>query len=58
MQKDIPFCPLMSAGSDIDKVCTLERCAWYVPSIKKCSIYLLGHNALLDVTQKQKAVSK
>lgn len=58
MQKDIPFCPLMSAGSDIDKVCTLERCAWYVTSIKKCSIYLLGHNALLDVTQKQKAAAK
>ena len=23
MAKDIPYCPLMSAGSDIDKVCTL-----------------------------------
>ena len=58
MAKDIPFCPLMSAGSDIDKVCTLERCAWYVPSIKKCSVYMLAYNALLDVTAKQKASTK
>lgn len=40
MAKDIPYCPLMSAGSDIDKVCTLESCAWYLPSVKKCSMYL------------------
>ena len=58
MPKDIPFCPLMSAGSDIDKVCTSERCAWYVPSIKKCSVYMLAYNALLDVTAKQKATNK
>ncbi len=58
MAKDIPFCPLMSAGSDIDKVCTQERCAWYVPNIKKCSMYMLAHNALLDVTAKQKAAKQ
>ena len=40
MAKDIPYCPLMSAGSDIDKVCTLESCAWYVPSVKKCAMYM------------------
>ena len=33
VNKNIPFCPLMSAGSDIDKVCTLDRCAWFVPSV-------------------------
>lgn len=53
VNKNIPFCPLMSAGSDIDKVCTLERCAWYVPSVKKCSMYMLAYNALLDTTEKQ-----
>ena len=58
MSKDIPFCPLLSAGSDIDKVCTLDRCAWYVPNIKKCSMYMLAHNALLDVTAKQKAAKQ
>ena len=36
-RKEIPFCPLMSAGSDIDKVCTQDRCAWYLSSAKKCS---------------------
>ena len=29
MAKDIPYCPLMSAGSDIDKVCTLDGCACF-----------------------------
>ncbi len=53
VNKNIPFCPLMSAGSDIDKVCTLDRCAWYVPTVKKCSMYMLAYNALLDTTAKQ-----
>lgn len=25
MAKDIPYCPLMSAGSDIEQSCTLEK---------------------------------
>ncbi len=54
IRKEIPFCPLMCAGQEIDKVCVFERCAWYVPSVKKCSIYLLAYNALLDSTAKQK----
>ena len=55
MAKDIPYCPLMSAGSDIDKVCTLESCAWYVPSVRKCSIYMIAYKALLETTAMQKA---
>ena len=55
VNKNIPFCPLMSAGSDIDKVCTLDRCAWFVPSVKKCSMYMLAYNALLETTAKQQA---
>ena len=58
MVNDLPFCPLMTAGSDIDKVCTLDRCAWYVPSVKKCSVYMIAYNSLLDVTAKQKAQKK
>ncbi len=58
MIKDIPFCPLMSAGSDIDKVCTQERCAWYVPSVKKCSMYMLAYNALQETNLRQQAVKK
>ena len=55
VNKNIPFCPLMSAGSEIDKVCTLDRCAWFVPSVKKCSMYMLAYNALLETTSKQQA---
>ncbi len=55
MQKEIPICPLMSAGSDIDKVCTLDRCAWYLSNVKKCSLYMMAYNALLDMNAKQKA---
>ena len=58
MAREIPYCPLMTAGSDIDKVCTQENCAWYVPSVKKCSVYMIAYNSLLDVTEKQKAKKK
>ncbi len=52
-RKEIPFCPLMSAGSDVDMVCTQERCAWYLSTIKKCSIYIIAFNALLEANLKQ-----
>lgn len=52
-KKEIPFCPLMSAGSDIDMVCTQDRCAWYIPTVRKCSMYLLAYNALLEANSKQ-----
>ncbi len=52
-RKEIPFCPLMSAGADKDMVCTQERCGWYLSSVKKCSMYILGYNALLDANDKQ-----
>lgn len=52
-RKDIPFCPLMSAGSDIDMVCSQDRCGWYLASVKKCSVYVLAYNALLDANGKQ-----
>ena len=58
MAKDIPYCPLMSAGSEIDKVCTLDCCAWYVPSVKKFSVYMLAYNALLETTARQKQARK
>ena len=51
---DIPKCPLLSVGTGIDIVCTQAECAWYIPSVKKCSMYLMGYNALLDVNQKQR----
>jgi hypothetical protein len=52
-RNSIPFCPLMSAGSEVDMVCTQERCAWYIPNVKRCSMYIMAFNALLDANTKQ-----
>ena len=49
----IPICPLMSAGNNQDIVCAQERCAWYMKSYKTCSIYVMAHNAALDIKSKQ-----
>lgn len=51
--KKIPICPLMSAGNDIGVVCAQETCAWYMKNYKTCSVYLLAHNAVLDIKEKQ-----
>lgn len=48
----LPICPLMSAGNEIPVVCLQDRCAWYLANLKKCSAYVLGHNAMLDVKSK------
>ncbi len=55
MAKSIPLCPLMTAGSEIDRVCTQERCAWYMTNVKKCSAYILAYNALQESTERQKS---
>lgn len=49
-------CPLVSIGTGIDMVCNQDKCAWYVPNVKKCAVYLLAYNALLDANEKQKNV--
>lgn len=49
----IPICPLMSAGGNQDIICAQERCAWYMKNYKTCSVYLLAHNAALDIKTKQ-----
>lgn len=51
--KEIPFCPLMSAGCDKDRVCMQDHCAWYLKKFKICSVYMLAHNAALNVQAKQ-----
>ncbi len=51
----IQYCPLLSIGTGgIDMVCTQENCAWYMSSVKKCSIYMLGYNALMETNSKRK----
>jgi len=49
----MPLCPLMSAGLEIPKVCLEDSCAWYLKGYKTCSVYILAHNAALDIKQKQ-----
>lgn len=53
-KNDIPMCPLTSIASGIDMVCSEAKCAWYIPSVKKCSMYLIAYNALLDANKKQR----
>lgn len=48
----LPVCPLMSAGNEIPIICVQDRCAWYISNLKKCSMYVVGHNAMLDVKSK------
>ena len=35
---DLPVCPLLSAGSDIDMICLKEHCAWYLTDCQTCSV--------------------
>ncbi len=49
----IPGCPLMSINKDSVVLCMQEECAWYVKSFKMCSVYLMGHNAAMDIKIKQ-----
>jgi hypothetical protein len=50
---DIPVCPLISAGQSTMQICAQESCAWYMKSYKTCAMYVLAHNAALEIKQKQ-----
>lgn len=49
----LPVCPMLSAGNNINMVCLQENCAWYMKNYKTCSVYILAHNAALDIKSKQ-----
>ena len=51
--KTIPLCPLMSVGSQVEIVCMQENCAWYLKNYKSCSIYVIAHDAALNIKAKQ-----
>ena len=55
MANEIPMCPLVSIGTGIDMVCSQDRCAWYIPNVKKCSVYMLAYDALQNINDRQKA---
>jgi len=50
---NIPYCPLMSAGSTVEIICTQDRCAWYLKNYKMCAMYVVAHNAALEISAKQ-----
>lgn len=49
----IPACPIMSINQPSELLCIQESCAWYVKNFKTCSVYLIGHNAAMDIKAKQ-----
>ena len=57
-KKNLPFCPLTSIGTGIDMVCTGERCAWFMPGVKKCAMYVMAYSAILDANQRQQENKK
>ncbi|MBR5303749.1 MAG: hypothetical protein IKU37_02870 [Candidatus Gastranaerophilales bacterium] len=53
-RKRIPFCPLLSAGNDGNlQICLQEKCAWWISSTKTCAAYVVAHNNVLEIKQKQ-----
>ena len=52
-KKKIPYCPLLSAGSDDLRICLQEKCAWWVASTKTCMAYVVAHRNVLEIKQKQ-----
>ena len=52
-EKAIPLCPLMSVDSQVEIVCMQENCAWYMKNHKLCSVFVMAHNAMLDIQGKQ-----
>jgi len=51
----IPICPLISAGQKEIQICAESTCSWYMKSYKTCAVYILAHNAALDIKKKQAA---
>ncbi len=52
-RKKIPYCPLLSAGNDDYRICLQEKCAWWMSSTKTCMAYVIAHNNVLEIKQKQ-----
>lgn len=53
----IPICPLISAGQKEIQICAEDTCSWYMKSYKTCAVYILAHNAALDIKKKQAEAS-
>ena len=51
-RKRIQFCPLLSSSGEL-RICLQEKCAWWVAITKTCMAYVIAHNNVLDIKQKQ-----
>ena len=52
-------CPVLSLNTQTnDTLCIEQDCAFYVPQAKKCSIMMMGYQALLEAKKLQGAASK
>jgi hypothetical protein len=47
------ICPIISSGKEVAQVCSEESCAWYIKNYKTCAVYIIAHNAALDIKKKQ-----
>lgn len=54
MANDIPMCPLISINTGIDMVCSQNRCAWYLPNVKKCSVYMIAYDSMQNINERQR----
>ena len=52
-KKKIPICPISLASSGGTHVCLQENCAWWISSTKTCVAYVIGHNNVLQIKEKQ-----
>lgn len=48
----VPMCPLLS--SNHIALCVEDQCAWYIIPVKKCALYVLGHQSAVELQQLQK----
>ena len=48
-----PFCPLSMACERDPKICLQENCGWWVASTKTCAVYIIAHNNVLEIKEKQ-----
>ncbi|MCQ2957345.1 MAG: hypothetical protein MJ180_00415 [Candidatus Gastranaerophilales bacterium] len=46
-------CPMMSSSDGNYILCQQEDCAWYLKNYKSCSVYVLAHDAALNIRTKQ-----
>ena len=52
-KKKIPTCPMSMSNPNGAHICIQENCAWYMSNTKTCAIYVVGHNNVLEIKQKQ-----